>query len=109
MIFAIETEERSLHAFESEEDATSYCEGLDVEAAVWLFWDDRGAPLEPRFSTPNKRGLFVVRNGEYSLAPASEDHHSELSEAIYEVLSFESPAPLNSLQGVLDYIGLKRE
>jgi hypothetical protein len=107
MIFAVETEERSLIAFPSEAEAVAYCEGLDVEAAVWLFWNDRGEPLEPKFSVPNKRGLFVVRNGTYSLAPASLNHHAVLEEALDEVLNFESPAPFNSAEGVRAYLEAK--
>ena len=104
MIFAVETEERTLVAFPSEAVAVAACEGLDVEAAVWLFWNDRGEPLEPHFSVPNKRGLFVVRNGTYSLVPASPDHHAVLIEALEEVLNFESPPPFNSAEGVRNHL-----
>ena len=34
MIFAIETEEQTLHVFENENAAVGYCEGLDIEAAI---------------------------------------------------------------------------
>jgi hypothetical protein len=99
MIFAVETEERTLIAFAGQAEAVAYCEGLDVEAAVWLFWDDRGEPLEPQFSVPNKRGFFGSRNGTYSLVPASPNHHAHLAEAVDEVLNFEGAAPFNSAQG----------
>ncbi len=46
MIFVVETEEHSLRVFLSEAEAVAHCEGLDVEAGVWLFWDDRGEPLD---------------------------------------------------------------
>jgi hypothetical protein len=82
MIFAAETETRELLVFPSEEEATSYCEGLDVEAAIWLFWDEAGNPLEPEFSMPSKRGWFSVENGIYHLVPAAENHHAELLEAL---------------------------
>lgn len=108
MIFAVETEERTLVAFPGEKEAVSYCEGLDVEAAVWLFWNDRGEPLEPRFSIPNKRGFFVVTNGTYSLVPASENHHAVLEEALDEVLTFESQPPFNSAEGVRNYLESRR-
>jgi hypothetical protein len=104
MIFAVETEERTLTAFPSEAEALTYCEGLDVEAAVWLFWSDVGEPLEPHFTVPNKRGFFVVGNGTYTLVPALPDHHAMLTEALDEVLNFESPAPFNSAQGVRNYL-----
>lgn len=101
MIFAVETEGRALHVFSSEDAAVAHCEGLDVEAAVWLFWGPDGTPLEAEFLTPNKRGMFVVGNGTYRLVPARADHHAELREALDEVLRmeanpfFESPAQLS--------------
>ena len=104
MIFAVETEERSLIAFASQAEAVAYCEGLDVEAAIWLFWSDSGEPLEAEFLVPNKRGFFGSRNGTYSLVPASPNHHAHLSEALDEILTFESAAPFNSAQGVRDYL-----
>jgi len=91
-------------AFPSEADAVTHCEGLDVEAAVWLFWNSRGEPLEPKFSVPNKRGLFAVGNGVYALVPAAPDHHAALDEAVDEVLTFEGPAPFDSAEGVRAYL-----
>lgn len=107
MIFAVATDECTLTAFESEAAAVTACEGLDVEAADWLFWDDQGKPLEPLFSTPNKRGLLVVQNGVYSLVPATPNHHANLEEALDLVRNFVSPAPFNSAEGVRVYIGRK--
>lgn len=91
-------------AFAGQAEAVAYCEGLDVEAAVWLFWNERGEPLEPQFSVPNKRGLFWSSNGAYSLVPASPNHHAHLSEALDEVLNFEATAPFDSAQGVRAYL-----
>ena len=104
MIFAISTDDRPLMVFPSETEAIAYCEGLDVEAAGWLFWDDRGNPLEPEFTVPNKRGLFGATNGVYTLVVASVDHHAHLTEALLEVAAFEAPPPLNSVRGILDYL-----
>jgi hypothetical protein len=100
MIFAVETEERTLRVFKDEAEAVAACEGLDVEAAVWLFWSNDGTPLEPVFTTPNKRGIFRVKNGVYVLRPAEGLHHAPLSEAVDEVLHFESPEPLTSAEAV---------
>ncbi|MBU0543355.1 MAG: hypothetical protein KKC58_13320 [Gammaproteobacteria bacterium] len=104
MIFAVSTDDRSLMTFATEADAVGYCEGLDVEAAIWLFWDNRGEPLEPHFSVPNKRGFFGVVNGVYSLVPAGPDHHAVLDEALEEVLAFEGSAPFNSAEGIRSYL-----
>lgn len=107
MIFAVATDERTLVTFESEESAVSACEGLDVEAADWLFWDDRGNPLEPLFSVVNKRGLFLMQNGVYSLVPAKPGHHASLDETLNEILNFASCPPFNSAEGVREYLARK--
>ncbi len=104
MIFAVETEERSLYAFDSEAQAIAACEGLDVEAAVWLFWGNDGSPLEPVFTEPNKRGLFSVKNGTYHLIPATEDHHAHLTEALEEVIHYDAAPPLNTAHGVKSHL-----
>ena len=108
MIFAVETDDRTFMVFPTEEEALAYCEGLDVEAAVWLFWNDHSEPLEPKFSVPNKRGLFVVQNGVYSLLPAGLEHHAKLDEAIDEVLTFKGPPPFDSPDGVRAYLRRSR-
>jgi len=100
MIFAAETEERTLNVYLNEAAAVAACEGLDVEAGTWLFWSDDGTPLEPVFTIPNKRGLFSVMNGAYHLVPAKELHHAHLEEAVDEILNFECAAPLHNALGV---------
>ena len=104
MIFAAETEERSLHVFPDAETAASYCEGLAVEATIWLFWDDRGAPLEPRFTIPNKRGLLTNKNGVYHLVPMSAGQHGYLREALDHVLHVVGEFPFNSVKAVRQYL-----
>ena len=104
MIFAVATDERSLFAFQNEAEAIANCEVLDVEAADWLFWDDRGNPLEPDFVVPNKRGMFSATNGVYKLVPGSVDHHAHLREALSEIVTFEISAPLNTMQAIHDYL-----
>ncbi len=47
MIFVVETEEQTLYVFPQESEAVAHCEGLDIEAAIWLFWDNAGKPLAP--------------------------------------------------------------
>ncbi|WP_159679270.1 hypothetical protein [Luteimonas sp. 9C] len=104
MIFAVETEEGSLTVFPTEGDAVAYCEGLDVEAATWLFWAADGSPLEAEFITPNKRGWFSVQSGTYRLVAASSEHHAHLVEALLEIARLE-PTPLfQSLQQVREHL-----
>ena len=100
MLFAVETEERTLRVFVNEAEAIAACEGLDVEAATWLFWSNHGTPLEPVFTVPNKRGLFTVKNGVYFLRPAGTLLHAQLSEVVDEVLNFEGPEPFTSASAI---------
>ena len=104
MIFAVETEERTLRTFTNDTEAIAACEGLDVEAAIWLFWSNDGTPLEPVFTVPNKRGLFTVKNGTYFLRPAETLHHAHLREGVDKVLTFEGPEPLTSALAVKAYL-----
>ena len=104
MIFAAETEERSLHVFPDAETAASYCEGIDVEATLWLFWDDDGLPLEPQFTIPNKRGLFTGTNGTYHLVKARDVQRGLLQEALAQIRQVIGERPLNTVRAVQDYL-----
>lgn len=104
MIFAAETEERSLHVFPDADTAASYCEGLAVEATLWLFWDDNGAPLEPRFTIPNQRGLFTGTNGLYHLVPVAGERHAFLHEALEQIRQVVGEFPFISVAAVRDYL-----
>nr|WP_295381957.1 hypothetical protein [Pseudoxanthomonas sp.] len=103
-MFAAETEECRLFVFASEADAIAQCEGLDVEAALWLFWTTDGTPLEPDFLIPNRRGLFRVANGSYRLVEASPDHHADLAEALDMLLSMEPNPFFSSLEQVRAHV-----
>lgn len=105
MIFAVQTEERALTVFPNESEAVAYCEGLDVEAGVWLFWASDGSPLEAEFTVPNTRGVFVVGNGNYHLAPAATDHHANLGEALDEILRLEPNHFFRSLEDIRIHLG----
>lgn len=70
MIFALATDEMNLLVFPASQEATACCEGIDVEAGVWLFWNEDGLPLQPDFLTPNRDGRLSVVSGIYRLIPA---------------------------------------
>jgi hypothetical protein len=104
MIFVVETEEQTLYVFAKEAEAVANCEGLDVEAAIWLFWDDAGRPLAPEFTVPNKRGFFTAENGKYHLVTAPAGHHADLLEALEHILLVEGPAPFTTVASVGQYL-----
>lgn len=109
MIFAAETEERSLHVFPDAETAASYCEGLAVEATIWLFWDDQGAPLEPEFTIPNKRGLLTNKNGVYHLVPMAGGQRGYLVDALEHIRQVIGEFPFTSVKAVREYLDGSRE
>lgn len=104
MVFAAETEERSLHVFPDADTAASYCEGLAVEATLWVFWDDNGAPLEAEFTIPNKRGLFMATNGLYHLVPVAQGQHALLHEVLEQIRQVVGEFPFTSVRAVQDYL-----
>ncbi|MES2318152.1 MAG: hypothetical protein V4631_11725 [Pseudomonadota bacterium] len=104
MIFAAETEELSLHVFPDAVTAASYCEGLAVEATLWLFWDDNGEPMDPEFTIPNQRGLFTSKNGLYHLVPGVPGRHAVLREALEQIRQVVGEVPFTSVKAVQDYL-----
>ena len=71
MIFALATDDSSLHAFADADLAIAYCEGIDVEDGIWEFWGPTGEALDAVFSTPNSRSGSHVSSGVYLLQPSS--------------------------------------
>lgn len=104
MVFAAETEERSLHVFPDADTAASYCEGSAVEAALWLFWDDDGTPLEAEFTIPNKRGLFTAKNGVYHLKRDLSGGCSLLPEALEHIRHVVGEYPFTTVKAVEEYL-----
>ena len=104
MIFAAETEERSLHVFQDADTAASYCEGLAAAAAIWLFWDDEGKPLEPYFTIPNQRGLFTNKNGLYHLVPAQGQPGSLLGDILDQIRQVIGEFPFTNVRAVKEYL-----
>ena len=89
MIFAFATDDRTLHAFRSEADATAHAEGIDVEDGVWLFFAQDGCPLEAVFTEPNVRGKHTVGSGVYRLQPAGSKQSITLLELLPRVAAVE--------------------
>ena len=102
MIFAADTEERTLHVFPDTTTAAAYCDGLDAEGM--LFWDDRGMPLEPEFDVPNKHGLFTSKSGVYHLVPGASADLVPLVEVLDEVRQVVGEVPYNTVDAVQDYL-----
>jgi len=69
MVFALATDDGRLMTFPSAREAEAYCDGIEIEDGLWLFFADDGSPLEARFERPNRRGPFTV-SGIYKLQRA---------------------------------------
>lgn len=52
VVFALDTDNGSLRAFESAQAAAAHCKGVDVHDGYWRFFADDGSPLEARFERP---------------------------------------------------------
>ncbi len=104
IIFAVETEEQTLHVFASEEEATAHCDAMDVESAIWLFWNHAGRPMTADFMQPNARGFIKSESCQYRLVFAPLDHHADLDEALEHVLEVVGPPPLDTAPGVAAYL-----
>lgn len=85
MILAFTTDDRTLHVFPNEAEATAYAEGIDVEDGLWLFFSQDGGPLEAVFTTPNKRGWLTVGSGAYRLQRASSKQGAHLTDLLPRV------------------------
>ena len=87
MIFVLATDEKSLLVFPTAEEAIAHCEGIDVGAGVWLFWNEVGQPLQPEFLTPNRHGRFSVSSGIYRLLPMQSGN--SLAEVLGDIRSMD--------------------
>lgn len=70
MMFALDTDDGALIALASRAEARAHCKAVDVKDGYWLFFDDDGSPLEPRFEQPGPPDDSTLSVGEYTLQRA---------------------------------------
>lgn len=105
MIFALATDEQTLFVFATAEKAIAYCEGIDVEEGIWLFWGADGLPLYPDFIAPSVRRRFSVTSGVYRLLPVPALSNRPLTDFLGDICSL-SPNPFfASLASVTSHLG----
>ena len=88
MIFAF-VEGGTLEIYETAGEAIQRHEGLDVESGTVRFYDEAGVHLEPRFSTPNRKGNLLglfgwVNSGVYELVANPQAGEDSFALALYE-------------------------
>ncbi len=96
MIYAF-IEDGTLELIADAGEARSKYEGIDVEAGVVTFFDEKGAPLEAVFSVPNRRGKTLglipwVESGVFDLAPAVRHDGDSFALALSEAVAL-APNP----------------
>lgn len=94
MLYALSTDDRTLHVFSTEAEALSYCEGYDVASGTWRFFAEDGSPLAAVFSEPAQEGRIVITHGRYSLGPGTGP---SLQESLAEIAAVEGPPGLQSV------------
>ena len=56
MIFALDMDDGTLLAFDSDDEAAAACKAVDVEDGFWRFYAADGSPLDARFFRPDGPG-----------------------------------------------------
>ncbi len=108
MIFAFATDDRTLMVFLNEAKAVAYCEGIDVEAGGWAFFDNDGRPLDAVFTRPNFKAGPIVGSGTYVLRPTPSASAQSLAQRLHEVASVEGPENLTTVADVERLLTLRR-
>jgi hypothetical protein len=80
-------------------------EAIDVENLVVEFYDNRGHPLEPVFTRPNRRrsflGFFVsLEPGEFDLRPTQDPTWDPIEMMLDQAVTLEANPFFNSLEEV---------
>lgn len=100
MIFAFETDDKTLMVFPNERDVIRYCEGWDVSTGGWLFFAADGSPMEAVFSEPASKSGWVISHGRYSLRPNAASEKTQLLGLLPQVAAVEGEAPLNTVAAI---------
>jgi hypothetical protein len=87
-------------------------EPIDVEDLVVEFYDEKGRPLQPVFTRPNRqrnvlRWLVSLEQGEFELRPGQDVSRDPIEVKLSETVALEPNPFLKSLEEVRDYL-LKR-
>ena len=72
-MIVVVTEDGTVEVVDSVEDAQRY-EAIDVENRVFVFYDEDGSWLRPRFTQPNRYRFFglILEQGAYVLEPSGK-------------------------------------
>ena len=99
MVFALSTDDRTLHVFTDAETAVRHAEGVDVEDGVWLFFSEDGVQLEPVFTRANRRGQIAVASGRYTLHPGAASS-ANLLDHLGDISCIDGPPELSTVEAI---------
>jgi hypothetical protein len=97
MFFAYAIDDRSLAAFASLDRVIAHAEKVDVEAGVWLFFGEDGAPLRPVLEA-----TLGHDRARYSLTPVVAPELPRLSALLAQVASVDGD--LHSVEQVREVL-----
>lgn len=102
MIFAF-VEDGTLEVHENLLAVQQEHEGIDVENGAVHFYDATGTYLEPRFTTPNRKGKILgpfgwVASGVFELVANSQAEQDSFAIALYETSSLRPNRWFTSLE-----------
>jgi hypothetical protein len=101
-------EDGTLRLFPNATAAASAFEGIDVESSVVRFYNASGVFLEPRFVSPETRGLMTMfnrsRRSAYELVPNPSSGEDSLALALYETTVLQPNEWFASLAELKDWL-----
>jgi hypothetical protein len=108
MIF-IFADDQTLDVVNGLEEVRRNCEGIDVENKVFRFFDENGNHLEPRFTSPNRKGRDLgifswVESGEYELIPSPSAYEDDIFLWLLKTTGLESNSWFETLDDVKGYL-----
>jgi hypothetical protein len=108
MIFAF-IEDGSLEIKRDLSEVRRDFEAVDVENLVVEFYDDRGRPLQPVFTRPNRRRKFLgflvsLEQGEFELRPTQDPTWDPVEVMLDETVALEPNPFFKSLEEVRKHL-----
>jgi hypothetical protein len=89
VIYVFANDDRGLSVYATPREAVAACEGIDVEDGNYMFFSSDGRPLRPTFTRPNRRGVLIVRSGDYVLEPLNQSSAPGLLDILARVTCVE--------------------
>jgi hypothetical protein len=100
LIYVFSKDDRGLGVYATQREAVAACEGIDVEDGNYMFFSSDGRPLQPKFTSSNRRGMFMITSGVYVLESVGQSSAPGLRELLGRVTYVEG-CGLSSVEMVM--------